>query len=164
MIFFGNKERNQMFSEKWHRRFMELAFMIAGWSKDTSTKTGAIVVGPDREIRATGYNGLVRGVDDDKPERMERPTKYDFFEHAERNAIYNACLTGTSLRGCVLYATHPPCTDCARAIIQSGIKTVVTNELEVRNDISGQTWRDKLDYSRQMFEEAGVEYIVLPKQ
>lgn len=56
-------------------------------------KTGAIVVGPDREIRATGYNGLVRGVNDDIPERMERPTKYDFFEHAERNAVYNACLT-----------------------------------------------------------------------
>ena len=153
-----------MFSDKWDRRFMEVAFLVASWSKDTSTKTGAIVVGPDREIRATGYNGLVRGVDDDKPERMERPTKYDFFEHAERNAIYNACLTGTSLKGCVMYATHPPCTDCARAIIQSGIKTVVTNELEVRNDITSQTWRDKLEYSRQMFEEAGVEYIVLPKQ
>ena len=153
-----------MFSDKWNRRFMEVAFLVASWSKDTSTKTGAIVVGPDREIRATGYNGLVRGVDDDKPERMERPTKYDFFEHAERNAIYNACLTGTSLKGCVMYATHPPCTDCARAIIQSGIKTVVTNELEVRNDITSQTWRDKLEYSRQMFEEAGVEYIVLPKQ
>ena len=153
-----------MFSDKWNRRFMDVAFLVASWSKDTSTKTGAIVVGPDREIRATGYNGLVRGVDDDKPERMERPTKYDFFEHAERNAIYNACLTGTSLKGCVMYATHPPCTDCARAIIQSGIKTVVTNELEVRNDITSQTWRDKLEYSRQMFEEAGVEYIVLPKQ
>ena len=150
-----------MFSEKWHRRFMEVAFLVASWSKDTSTKTGAVVVGPDREIRATGYNGLVRGVDDDKPERMERPTKYDFFEHAERNAIYNACLTGTSLKGCILYATHTPCTDCARAIIQSGIKMVVTNPLEKRNDIKDNTWRDKLEYSRQMFEEAGVEYIEL---
>lgn len=151
-----------MFSEKWHRRFMEMAFLIATWSKDTSTKTGAVVVGPDREIRATGYNGLVRGVDDEKPERMERPTKYDFFEHAERNAIYNACLTGTSLKGCVLYATHAPCTDCARAIIQSGIKMVVTNPLEVRKDIKDATWRDKLEYSRQMFEEAGIEYLELP--
>ena len=97
-----------MFSEKWHYRFMEVARLIATWSKDPNTKTGAIVVGPDREIRATGYNGLVRGVNDDIPERMERPTKYDFFEHAERNAVYNACLTGTSLKGCVLYATHPP--------------------------------------------------------
>ena len=118
-----------MFSEKWHKRFMEVAELVATWSKDPSTKTGAIVVGPDREIRATGYNGLVRGVDDNKPERMERPTKYDFFEHAERNAIYNACLTGTSLKGCVMYATHAPCTDCARAIIQSGIKMVVTHEV-----------------------------------
>lgn len=141
---------------------MDMARLVAGWSKDPSTKTGAIVVGPDREIRATGYNGLVRGVDDNKPERMERPTKYDFFEHAERNAIYNACLTGTPLKGCVLYATHTPCTDCARAIIQAGIRMVVTNPLEVRNDIKDPTWRDKLDYSRQMFEEAGVEYLVLP--
>ena len=150
-----------MFSEKWNRRFMEVAFLVASWSKDNSTKVGAVVVGPDREIRATGYNGLVRGVDDNKAERLERPTKYDFFEHAERNAIYNACLTGTSLKGCTMYATHPPCTDCARAIIQSGIKTVITRELETRKDISGQTWRDKLDYSRQMFEESGVAYIVL---
>ena len=94
-----------MFSEKWHYRFMEVARLIATWSKDPNTKTGAIVVGPDREIRATGYNGLVRGVNDDIPERMERPTKYDFFEHAERNAVYNACLTGTSLKGCSL--CHP---------------------------------------------------------
>ena len=153
-----------MFSEKWNRRFMDVAFLFFSWSKDPSTKTGAIVVGPDREIRATGYNGLVRGVDDDKPERMERPTKYDFFEHAERNAIYNACLTGVSLKNCVMYATHPPCTDCARAIIQSGIKIVITNELEARPDIKDNTWRDKLGYARQMFEEAGVEYIELPKK
>ena len=136
--------------------------MVATWSKDPSTKTGAIVVGPDREIRATGYNGLVRGVDDNKPERMERPTKYDFFEHAERNAIYNACLTGTSLKGCIMYATHPPCTDCARAIIQSGIKVVVTNEMEINSATPTNTWRDKLSYSKQMFDEAGIEYIVLP--
>lgn len=151
-----------MFSEKWHYRFMEVAKLVATWSKDPSTKTGAIVVGPDREIRATGYNGLVRGVDDNKPERMERPTKYDFFEHSERNAIYNACLTGTSLKGCVLYATHPPCTDCTRAIIQSGIRMVVTRELEARPDIKDRTWRDKLDFSHQMLTEAGIEYLELP--
>ena len=150
-----------MFSDKWNRRFMELAFMVASWSKDPSTKTGAVVVGPDREIRATGYNGLVRGVDDNIPERMERPTKYDFFEHAERNAIYNACLTGISLKGCVMYATHAPCTDCARAIIQSGIKTVITNKVVIDENSPKGTWRDKLDYSAQMFKEAGVEYIEL---
>ncbi len=150
-----------MLSNKWHYRFMELAFLISTWSKDTSTKTGAVVIGPDREIRATGYNGLVRGVDDNIPERMERPTKYDFFEHAERNAVYNACLTGTSLKGCTLYATHSPCTDCARAIIQAGIKTVVTNKIIIDENTPKGTWRDKLEYSAQMFKEAGVEYIEL---
>ena len=94
---------------------------------------------------------------------MERPTKYDFFEHAERNAIYNTCLTGTSLKGCVIYVTHPPCTDCARAIIQSGIKMVVTFEMEKRDDITSPTWRDKLNYSQEMFKEAGIEYIELPR-
>ena len=150
-----------MFSEKWNKRFMELAFLIASWSKDPSTKTGAVIVGPDKEIRATGYNGPVRGVDDDVPERLERPTKYDFFEHAERNALYNACLTGTSVKGCIMYATHAPCTDCARAIIQAGIKTVVTNKIIIDETTPKNTWRDKLVFSAQMFEEAGVEYIEL---
>jgi dCMP deaminase len=150
-----------MFSLKWHQRFMDLAFLIASWSKDPSTKTGAVVVGPDREIRATGYNGLVRGVDDNIPERLERPTKYDFFEHAERNAIYNACLTGTSLKGCILYATHAPCTDCARAIIQAGITMVVTNKIIIDENTPKGTWRDKLDFAAQMFKEAGVEYLEL---
>ena len=150
-----------MFSEKWNKRFMELAFLVASWSKDPSTKTGAVVVGPDKEIRATGYNGPVRGVDDDVQERFERPVKYDFFEHAERNALYNACLTGVSLKGCVMYATHAPCVDCARAIIQAGIKTVVTNKIVIDETTPKNTWRDKLLYSAQMFKEAGVEYIEL---
>lgn len=140
---------------------MELAFLVASWSKDPSTKTGAVVVGPDKEIRATGYNGPVRGVDDDVQERFERPVKYEFFEHAERNALYNACLTGVSLKGCVMYATHAPCTDCARAIIQAGIKTVVTNKIIIDENTPKNTWRDKLIYSEQMFREAGVEYIEL---
>ncbi|MBO6282032.1 MAG: dCMP deaminase family protein [Alphaproteobacteria bacterium] len=153
-----------MFSEKWNYRFLELAELIASWSKDPSTKTGAVVVGPDKEIRATGYNGLVRGVKDDVPERMERPTKYDFFEHAERNAVYNACLTGTSLRDCTIYCTLTPCTDCARAIIQAGIKTVVTYEFKLDDNDPKNTWRDKLNYSAEMFKEAGVNYIALPKR
>ena len=150
-----------MFSDKWNKRFMEVAFLIASWSKDPSTKTGAVIVGPDKEIRATGYNGPVRGVDDDVPERFERPTKYDFFEHAERNALYNACLTGVSVKGCVMYATHAPCVDCARAIIQAGIKTVITNKIIIDDKTPQNTWRDKLSVSAQMFKEAGVEYIEL---
>ncbi|MFI3241992.1 MAG: deaminase [Alphaproteobacteria bacterium] len=152
-----------MFSDKWNIRFMELALVFATWSKDTSTKTGAVVIGPDKEIRATGYNGFVRGVDDDKAERYERPTKYDFFEHAERNAVYNACLTGTTLKGCTMYASHPPCTDCARAIIQSGIKRVYTRESAFPKNLETSAhWNEKASYSEEMFKEAGVEYIKLP--
>ena len=150
-----------MFSEKWHKRFMEVAELVKTWSKDPSTKVGAVVVGPDREIRSTGYNGLVRGVDDNKPERLERPTKYDFFEHAERNAVYNACLIGASLKGCVIYVTSMPCPDCARAIIQSGIKMVVTHKLEADSNAPSGTWRDKLVYSEERFREAGVECLYL---
>ena len=151
-----------MFSDKWHKRFMEVAELVSTWSKDPSTKVGAIVVGPDREIRSTGYNGLVRGVDDNKPERLERPTKYDFFEHAERNAVYNACLIGASLKGCVIYVTSMPCPDCARAIIQSGIKMVVTYKPEIDENAPQNTWRDKLVFSEEMFKEAGIEYLLLP--
>ena len=151
-----------MFSDKWHKRFMEVAELVSTWSKDPSTKVGAIVVGPDREIRSTGYNGLVRGVDDNKPERLERPTKYDFFEHAERNAVYNACLIGASLKGCVIYVTSMPCPDCARAIIQSGIKMVVPYKPEFDENAPQNTWRDKLVFSEEMFKEAGIEYLLLP--
>ena len=66
-----------------------------------------------------------------------------------------------SLKGCILYATHTPCTDCARAIIQSGIKTVVTNKIIIDENTPKGTWRDKLEFSAQMFKEAGVEYIEL---
>ncbi|MBE6458768.1 MAG: dCMP deaminase family protein [Alphaproteobacteria bacterium] len=140
---------------------MEVAELVATWSKDPSTKVGAIVVGPDREIRSTGYNGVVRGVDDDIPERLERPTKYDFFEHAERNAVYNACLIGASLKGCVIYVTAMPCPDCARAIIQSGIKEVVTHKVKIDANSPTGTWRDKLVYSEQMFAEAGIKCLYL---
>lgn len=151
-----------MFSDKWHHRFMDMADLVATWSKDNSTKVGAVIVGEDKEIRATGFNGIVRGVDDETPARLERPTKYDFFEHAERNAIYNACLYGASLKGCVIYVTTMPCPDCTRAIIQSGIKYLVTRKVIFDASTPTGTWRDKLTFSEQMLNEAKVEIIYLP--
>ena len=116
--------------KKWDHRFLDLALLIASWSKDTSTKVGCVVVGPNREIRSTGYNGLPRGVDDDDPARFERPEKYLYTEHCERNAIYNAARMGLSLEGCTMYMPWFPCADCCRAIIQSGITTLVASEPE----------------------------------
>ena len=142
---------------KWHKRFLEAANLFAGWSKDKSTKVGAVIVGNKKEIRAIGYNGFPRGVDDNIDERHERPIKYEYTEHAERNAVYNACYTGTSLDGCTMYVTHLPCADCARAIIQSGIKTVV---IDSRNSLRKE-WEEKNQVATIMFSEAGVNVIVI---
>ncbi len=76
--------------ERWDRRFLELAKMFGTWSKDRSAGTGCVIVGSDRLLRVTGYNGFVRGIDDEVSKRHERPEKYLWTEHAERNAIYNA--------------------------------------------------------------------------
>jgi len=111
----------------WSRRFLGLCDHIARWSEDRDFQVGAVIVGPDHEIRATGYNGLPRGVDDGDDTRFDRPSgeKFFWFEHAERNAIYNAARAGTALGGCTIYVNRFPCADCARAVIQSGIVRVV---------------------------------------
>jgi len=99
-----------------------------------------------------GYNGMPRGIDDDVDERHERPTKYLWFEHAERNAIYNAASNGTALEGCTMYINSlPPCCDCARAIIQSGIIEVVVNSFD-----SPERWKEQCDIAIGMLKEAKV--------
>ena len=137
---------------------MDLAKMIATWSKDPSTKVGCVIIGPDKEIWSTGYNGFPRGVDDTISSRKRRPIKYDFTEHAERNAIYNAGLYGASVKNCVMYVTFPPCADCARGIIQSGIKEVIYMDMPDDKTQNIPGWRDRLGISFQMFDEAGVIY------
>ena len=137
---------------------MDLAKLIATWSKDNSTKVGCVIIGPNKEIRSTGYNGFPRGVDDSIAERKERPLKYEFTEHAERNAIYNAGLYGASIKDCVMYVTFPPCVDCARGIIQSGIREVIYLDMPKDKTQNIPGWREKLGTSFQMFNEAGVIY------
>jgi len=135
--------------------FMNMVYLIASLSKDKNTHTGAVVVGPDNEIRSLGYNGFVRGLNDNVPERQEKPEKYFWFEHAERNAIYNATLTGVSLKGCKIYTNGIPCSDCARAIIQSGIKEVIFDKTWEENNM--QKWSESSKRSLQMFLETGVK-------
>ena len=145
------------FDIKWHKRFLEAAKFFASWSKDRSTQVGAVVVGNKKEIRAIGYNGFPRGVDDDIDARHERPIKYEYTEHAERNAVFNACYTGTSLDGCSIYVTHLPCADCARAIIQSGITTVVVDS---QNTLRKE-WEEKNQVANIMFQEARINVIII---
>ena len=109
----------------WDIYFMEMALLVASRSRDRSTKVGCIIVGPDNEIRTTGYNGFPRGIDDENESRHERPEKYLWTEHAERNAIYNAARIGTPLKGCRAYLAWFPCMDCARALVQAGIVELI---------------------------------------
>lgn len=134
--------------------FMRMAALVATRSRDTSSRVGAVVVDPDTQATlSTGYNGMPMGVNDAAPERYERPLKYDFFEHAEANAIHLAARNGTKLAGATIYVTATPCTACARAIIQSGIRTVVipeTCELALRWDPT---------ITMTMFYEAGINVV-----
>lgn len=140
-------------NDKWDRRFIEMAGHIAGWSKDRSRGMGCVIIGPNREIRSAGYNGFPRGVDDTIASRHERPTKYLWTEHAERNAIYNAALNGVRLQGCSIYIPWYPCMDCARAIIQVGITRVVCVEPDW--DYPEFHFRD----AAAMFNEVGMEVV-----
>ena len=87
----------------WDEYYLDICKVVAARSKDPNTQIGCVIAGPAHEIRSTGYNSLPRGIRDDVPERLERPTKYLWMEHAERNAIYNAARCGTPLEGCTLY-------------------------------------------------------------
>jgi len=140
------------FSKHWDDRFMGLAREVASWSKDRSRKVGCVIVGPNREIRATGYNGFPRGVADDVEARHQRPAKYRWTEHSERNAIYNAARSGVSTEGCRIYLMWYPCMDCARAIVQAGIVEVVA----VEPDWNDPTFADDFRDVKQLFVEAGV--------
>ena len=140
-------------SAKWDTRFLELAAHIAGWSKDPSTKVGCIVVGADREIRSTGFNGFPRGIEDDSERLENREFKYPLICHAEENAIMHAARVGVSLRDCTAYVTWPPCTRCARSLIQAGIVEVVyPADCEVP-----ERWEKDFAMSSGMMEEAGVK-------
>jgi len=151
-----------MFSPKWDERFMLLAHHIGSWSKDRGRRFGAIIIGPDREVRAMGYNGLPRGVDDEVEERHSRENgeKYIWVAHAEANAIFNAARVGVPLKECVLYVPLFPCADCAKAIIQSGISEVVTYEPDITSD---PVWARSFTVSARMFKEAGVSVRYIEK-
>jgi dCMP deaminase len=139
----------------WKDYFGNIAQQVKLKSKDVNTQIGAVVVGENNEIVSTGYNSFPRGINDEIVERQERPEKYYWFEHAERNALYNSALIGVSTKGCTMYLTcGVPCSDCARGIINSGIKKVVCEKTDTTK---GSQWSEHSKRSLIMFKEAGVE-------
>ena len=141
-------------SNKWDKRYLELAKTVGTWSKDPSTKIGAIAVGIKGQVLAQGYNGFPRGISDIDERYSDRPTKYKYIVHAEQNLIYNATYNGVSLDRSTLYVTGlPVCSECAKGVIQVGVQRVV---MPADFDIKG--WGESWKLSESMFNEAGVLY------
>ena len=146
--------RENVYRQKqWDDRFIGLARHIATWSRDPSTKVGCVIVSPDHNGRALGYNGFPRGIADN--ERLsDRSVKQLLVVHAEANAISAAARAGTPLHGCTAYVTAPPCSQCAALLIQVGIVRIVYAAVEMRPE-----WAKSLEAAKSMCEEAGVDHV-----
>ena len=141
-------------SNNWDKRFLDLAEHISEWSKDPSKKIGAVAVGAQRQILAQGYNGFPRGIDDTTDRYDNREEKYKLVVHAEMNVIYNASYNGVSLNGSTLYVHGlPVCSDCAKGIIQVGVKNVI-----MRKAKAPDVWLESWKTTETMFKESGVYY------
>ena len=137
----------------WDELYISMAYLFAMKSKDRSTRVGAVIVDPFNRIKTLGFNGFPTGIDDYVEERHERPDKYLFTEHAERNAIYNS---SEDLTGSKLYGNWFPCADCARALIQKRISEVIIHK-EFQDHGSTGGWDDSHRIAEEMFIEAGIE-------
>lgn len=147
---------------KWHRRFLSMAREVSTWSKDPSTKVGAVMVNDLREVVGLGYNGFPRGVADTSERLENREIKYEMVVHAEVNAMINA---GHRARGATLYVwpsfgIPSICSNCCKAVIQAGVKRVVGAVPDAPPEVQAR-WASSIATSRQMCQEAGVEMLAV---
>ena len=142
---------------KWDKRFLSMADFVSVWSKDPSTKVGAVTTDSLNRVLGVGYNGFPRGVTDFPAWYNDRKEKYPRVVHAEANAILNS--TG-SLTGATIYCSHFPCSSCAGLIIQSGIISVVSY---VPEGEFADRFKDSFNISENMFNHAGVSYWLYDK-
>lgn len=165
----------------WDELFIKLAFINAQKSKDPSTKVGCVIVGQDNAVLSMGFNGFPRGVKETTNnidiydesglivgcasgkllDRWNRPEKYSWVEHAERNAIYNAARHGICTLGAKAYLNFEPhpCADCTRALIQAGIVEIIGPNIPFSGVGSGTNYH--LGYAKTMCEEAGVKLRIV---
>lgn len=144
-----------MITDKWARRYLELAKHVSNWSKDPSTKTGAVITSPTNMIISLGYNGFPRGTKDTDTLYRHRETKYERILHSEVNAVLSAKV---DLKNCTIYC-YPlmPCARCAAQIIQAGISTVVfpySQNTEVL-----ERFKQSHEHAIDMFKEANISLI-----
>jgi len=136
----------------WDEKFVGLAEYIAQWSKDPSTKVGAVIADNNHRVVSLGYNGFPKGIKDTEERYADRATKYQLVCHAETNALLFA---NQPLDDLTLYVSHPPCTRCAVNIIQSGIAKVVTR---IPTEDMLSRWGTDIEASKSLFDEVGIEY------
>ena len=139
---------------KWDKRYLGLAEEIATWSKDPSTQIGAVAIGNKGQVLSQGYNGFPRGVDDTFKRLNNREEKYKYVVHAEMNCIYNATYNGVSLQGSTVYIHGlPSCSECAKGLIQAGVKRVVyqADEIPIK-------WEESNKLTIDLFTEADIDY------
>ena len=147
----------RMHGKAWGERYLHLAKEVSTWSKDPSTKVGAVAIGDNGEVLTQGFNGFPRGIKDSDERLKDRERKYKLVVHAEMNAIYNAGLNGVSLKGSTLYVYGlPVCNECAKGIIQVGIKKVVA----MRPADYNKKWDDSIKDAKALFNEAEVMYLI----
>jgi dCMP deaminase len=142
---------------KWDKRFLELAQLVAGWSKDPSTKTGAVIVRPDKSVLSLGFNGFPKGMDDNPKWYENRESKYSRIIHCEMNALIHA---KESLEGCTLY-TWPfaSCDRCCVHMLQAGIKCFVFPPLPqgLRD-----RWEEAVDKTKCYIEDNYATWVEMP--
>lgn len=141
----------------WDQRFLYMAASVAAWSKDPSTKVGAVAV-RQRRVLATGYNGLPAGMVDSAERLLNRDVRLALTIHAELNLVTFAARHGVCLDGSTVY-TYPllPCSNCATSLIQVGITKVVAPDF-----VMPMRWQESMARARQAFTEAGVGVELLP--
>jgi len=147
-------------SDRWLEHYFNLAKQVASWSKDPSTKVGAVAVGKHGQIASQGYNGFPRGIKDTEARLSDRGQKYKFVVHAEMNCIYNATLNGVSLDNADLYVFGlPVCSECAKGVIQVGVKRVYM----CYPTTIPEKWKESFELSASMLYEAGVGFSIYEK-
>lgn len=138
----------------WDGRFLEMAALVATWSKDPSTKVGAVIT-RGKFVVSLGFNGHPAGIEDSVARLNDREVKYRTIIHAEMNAILSA---RQPVEDCTLYVVpFMPCSNCGAVIVQAGIQRVVT----YHND--NERWAESFEITRTIFAEAGVELVLLPQ-
>lgn len=158
-------ERSPEKQRCWDRHFLRLCLENARLSRDPSTRVGALIVGPDLEVRSMGMNGFPRGIADLEDRLNDRKTKNLLVVHGEMNAVLAAARVGIPLLGCTLYLAAmsvetgetwggPPCTRCTVEIIQAGIVEVVTWPFKA----VPSRWKDDITAALALLKEAGIKY------